>query len=82
MSDGYEVKAKQNHKPLIIDGKADRVSKKHITFMEKLNKPSTENYPKQKQYFRNEGKGTFRLQQHNCSWFCRFMIITNFKLII
>ena len=34
MSDGYEVKgqAKSGKNSLIIDGKADRVTKKHINF--------------------------------------------------
>lgn len=68
MSDGYEVKgnAKSGNNFLIIDGKADRVSKKHINFYgnisQKINGVS--HTKKKSNTFTNEGKGNFyRLQE-------------------
>ena len=68
MSDGYEVKgqAKSGKNSLIIDGKADRVSKKHINFYGEIKQTingKTESKNKSNT-FRDEGKGKFfRLQQ-------------------
>ena len=68
MSDGYEVKgsAKSGKNSLKIDGKADRVSAKHINFYGKITQTingKTES-KKQSNTFRDEGKGEFfRLQQ-------------------
>lgn len=68
MSDGYEVKgqAKSGKNSLIIDGKADRVTKKHINFYGEITQTingKTES-KKKSNTFRDEGKGKFfRLQQ-------------------
>lgn len=68
MSDGYEVKgqAKSGKNSLIIDGKADRVTKKHINFYGEIKQTingKTESKNKSNT-FRDEGKGKFfRLQQ-------------------
>jgi uncharacterized protein YjbJ (UPF0337 family) len=68
MSDGYEVKgnAKSGNNSLTIDGKADRVSAKHINFYGKITQTingKTES-KKQSNTFRDEGKGNFfRLQE-------------------
>ena len=68
MSDGYDVKgsAKSGKNSLVIDGKADRVSKKHINFYgtisQKINGVS--HTKKKSNTFANEGKGNFfRLQE-------------------
>lgn len=68
MSDGYEVKgsAKSGNNSLIINGKADRVTKKHINFYGEIKQSingKTESKSKNNT-FRDEGKGNFfRLQQ-------------------
>jgi len=68
MSDGYEVKgnAKSGKNILIIDGKADRVSPKHINFYGKITQTINGNTESKSNSntFRDEGKGEFfRLQQ-------------------
>jgi hypothetical protein len=68
MSDGYEVKgnAKSGKNILIIDGKADRVSPKHINFYGKITQTINDRTESKSNSntFRDEGKGDFfRLQQ-------------------
>ena len=68
MRDGYEVKgsAKSGKNSLIIDGKADRVTEKHINFYGNITQTingKTESKSKSNT-FRDEGKGNFfRLQE-------------------
>lgn len=68
ISDGYEVKgiAKSGNNSLIINGKADRVTKKHINFYGEIKQTingKTES-KNTSNTFRDEGKGKFfRLQQ-------------------
>lgn len=68
MSDGYEVKgsAKSGKNLLIINGKADRVTQKHINFYGNITQSingKTESKSKSNT-FRDEGKGNFfRLQE-------------------